>query len=168
MNALSFDNYKIDNILPIAKINNLEIIALAMDSIVPLAIEEKISLTLNMINIFNENGIPDSNIILDPVVAPLGWDNGSVLNKNNLEYLSLVKEAVSNEIRTVMGFSNLTTGATGGRSVKKLDSYYLAMAYMKNLDYALINVFNKNMINTINFIQVLEGNIIFSPAQFDE
>jgi cobalamin-dependent methionine synthase I len=69
----------------------------------------------------------------------------------------------------MMGISNLTTGSTGkNRSVKKIDSYYLSMAYSLGLDYALINVFNKNLKNLISFIKILEENLIFSPAIFQE
>jgi len=167
LNALSIDPFKIENILPIAKEYNTEIISLIMDSRVPVTLDEKIFLTLELVNQCSEYGIPCSKIIVDPVAAPLGWEKGGEYNKNNLEYLEIVKQAVSEDIRTVMGFSNITTGATGNRSVKKLDAYYLAMSYAKNIDYALVNVFDRNIIDVLNFINVIDNKRIFSAAQFN-
>ncbi len=168
LNSISFDSKKFEQILPIAKENNLEIIALVMDKRVPLTLDEKIALTLDIVNVCNEYGISTEKIIVDPVVVPLGWDNGTVYNANNLEYLKFVKDAVASDLRTVCGLSNLTTGATGIKSVKKLDAFYLAMAYMNNLDFALVNVFNRDITNVFGFIKILENKEIFTSAIFDE
>ena len=169
LNAISLDPFKIEKILPIAAENNLDIIALVMDMNVPVSVDEKIILTMEILTQCQKIGLDASNIIVDPVVAPLGWERGSEINSNNLQYLKLVKEAISNEIRTCMGFSNLTTGATGiSRKVRKLDSFYMSMAYMNDLDFALVNVFDKNIIDAINFYKILQGEAIFSPAIFNE
>ncbi len=167
LNALSYDETKLSNILPIAVEHNLKVVALLIDKSVPLALEDKINLGLKLIDKISSSGIPIENIIIDPVVAPLGWDNGPKYNYNNLELLKLKDEIFPSEINTMMGISNLTTGSTGrSRAVKKIDSYYLAMAYSYNLDYALINVFNKELINFYSFTKILEDNLIFSPAMF--
>ena len=169
LNSFSKDDYKISKLLPLAAKEEIDIVALVMDNRVPLTIDEKITLSIELVTIFNNYGIKNNQIILDPVVAPLGWENGAIYNKNNLEFLTLVKDAISYDIRTMMGLSNLTTGSTGAdRSVKKLDSFYLSMAYVKGLDFALVNIFDRDIINSLNFIKVLENNTIFTPSQFNE
>ena len=169
LNSFSKDEYKISKLLPLAVKEGLDIVALVMDSRVPLTVDEKMMLAMELVTIFNDYGIKNNQIILDPVVAPLGWENGAIYNKNNLEFLALVKEAISYEIRTMLGLSNLTTGSTGvDRSVKKLDSFYLSMAYIKGLDFALVNIFDKDIIKSLNFIKVLENKTIFTPSQFNE
>ncbi len=169
LNSFSKDEYKLSLLLPLAVKENLDIVALVMDNRVPLTVDEKITLAMELVTIFNDYGIKNNQIILDPVVAPLGWENGAVYNKNNLEFLALIKEAISFEIRTMLGLSNLTTGSTGvNRSVKKLDSLYLSMAYMKGLDFALVNIFDKDIMKSLNFIKVLENKTIFTPSQFNE
>ncbi len=169
LNSFSKDDKKFREILPIAVENNLEVVALVMDNQIPVSIEDKIVLATEIVNIFLDAGINTDKIILDPIVSPLGWDNGGILNKNNLEFLTIVKEAISPEIRTMMGFSNLTTGSTGkSRAIKKLDSLYMAMAFSKGVDFALINVLDVNIQNCINFIKIIEENLIFSPSVFNE
>ncbi len=169
LNSFSKDEKKFQEIIPIAVENNLEVVALIMDNHIPLTVDEKIILATEIVNVFTEAGIPFSKIILDPIVAPLGWENSSIYNQSNLEFISMVKDAISPDIRTMMGFSNLTTGSTGkNRSVKKLDSIYMAMAFSRGIDFSLINIFDVNMQNCINFIKILNNNLIFSPSMFNE
>jgi cobalamin-dependent methionine synthase I len=169
LNSFSMDSKKFDKILPIAVENNLDVIALVMDNHIPLTIDDKIILATDIVNIFLENGLSFDKIILDPIVAPLGWENGGKYNQNNLDFLTIVKDAISPEIRTIMGFSNLTTGSTGkNRSIKKLDALYLSMAYSKGIDFSLVNIFDVNIQNCLNFIKTMEDSLIFSPSIFNE
>ncbi len=169
LNAISYDDFKLKHILPIAVSNNLEIVALLIEKKVPLTLDEKISLAIKLIENITTSGLDYEKIILDPVVAPLGWENGALYNFNNLELLKIKNEIFETNLRFMMGISNLTTGSTGkNRSVKKIDSFYLSMVYSLGLDYALINVFNKNLQNLISFIRILEENLIFSPGIFQE
>ncbi len=167
LNAFSKDDFKLKELLPIAVKNELDIVALVMDKSIPLTVDEKINLAIELVDIFTQNGVPYSKIILDPVVAPIGWENGAMYNRNNLEFLKLVKEAISPDIRSMMGLSNLTTGSTGkDRSVRKLDSLYLAMAYCNSLDYALVNINDPEIVNAITFLNILEDKTIFTPSLF--
>ncbi len=169
LNSFSMDDKKFKELLPIAKDNNLEVVALIMDNHIPLLVEEKIILATDIVNRFLNAGINVDKIILDPVVAPLGWENGNIYNKNNLELITLLKEAISPQIRTMLGFSNITTGSTGkNRSIKKLDALYMAMAYSKGLDFSLVNILDINIQNCIKFIKVIEEKLIFSPSIFNE
>jgi len=169
LNAISYDKYKLENILPVAIENDLKIVALLIDKKVPSTLDDKITLGLNLIDEITNKGLNTKNIIIDPVVVPIGWDNGPMYNYNNLEFIKMKKEIFSEDIKIMMGISNLTTGATGkNKSVNKIDAYYLSMAYSLGLDYALINVFNKNLQNLISFIKILEENLIFSPGMFNE
>ncbi len=169
LNAISYDEFKLNYILPIAANYNLSVVALLIDKNVPLSLDDKITLSLKLIDKITAEGISEDKIILDPVVTPLGWDNGGLYNYNNLELLKLRNEIFSPKIKFMMGISNLTTGATGkNRSVKKIDAFYLSMAYSVGLDYALINVFNKNLQNLLSFIKIMEENLIFSPGIFNE
>ncbi len=168
LNSLSYNEEKLKKILPIAKEGKFPVVALIIDRNVPKTLEEKIELAMKIIDKLISNSIDEENIILDPVVVPLGWDNGPEYNKNNLEFLKLKNEVFSEKIKTMMGISNLTTGSMGkNKSVKKVDAYYLSMAYSLGLDYSLINVFNENLIQLLNFIKILEENLIFSPLMFN-
>ncbi len=169
LNAISYDKFKLNNILPVAVTNDLHIVALLIDKNVPMTLDDKITLSLKLIDEIIAKGLFEDKIILDPVVTPLGWDNGGLYNYNNLELLKMKNEIFSKNIKFMMGISNLTTGATGeNRSVKKIDAFYLSMAYSLGLDYALINVFNKNLQNLLSFIKIMEENLIFSPGLFNE
>ena len=167
LNAISYDKYKLNNILPIAVNNNLEIVALLIEKNVPLTLDDKINLAIKLIDKISNSGLDLNKIILDPVVAPLGWENGAMYNFNNLEFLKIKNEIFDFNLKFMMGISNLTTGSTGHRkTVKKIDAYYLSMAYALGLDYALINVFNKDLMFLNSFIKILEENLIFSPEMF--
>jgi len=168
INALSMDEDKINKILPIVAENNLSVVALVMSKFIPKTLEEKINLAMEIVEKITEKGVGYDKIILDPVVAPLGWEDGEIYNKNNLEFIKIIKDVFPEKVKTMMGFSNLTTGAVGkNRSVKILDAYYMAMCFMNGLDYALVNVKSPHIKRLIDFIDVLNSKKIFSPSLFE-
>lgn len=167
INGFSLEDRKINEILPLAGYYKVDIIGLVMTSnFIPSTVEEKLLLAEEMISQAEQKGIDRSQIILDPVVIPLGWDNGTICAKSNIEFIKHLPSMFGPEVRTIVGLSNLTTKAAGGKAKGFLQSIYLSMLYNAGLSMVMLDVFNETLMCTIKFIDTLEGKRIFSFAEF--
>ncbi len=167
INGFSLEEKKLKEILPLAAHYKVDIVGLIMTgSFIPSILEEKLLLAEEMIYHAEQNGIDRSQIILDPVVVPLGWENGAISAKSNIDFIKHLPSIFGPEIRTLVGLSNLTTRAAGGKAKDLLQSLYLSMLYNAGLDMVMLDVFNENIMSTIKFIDTLEGKRIFSFFEF--
>jgi|GEM_PF-3359952 len=167
INGFSLEEKKVSQILPLAGRYGCHIIGLVMkDGYIPKELEEKLYLAEKMINEAEKLNIDRSKIILDPIVAPLGWGDGVTHNKSNLEFIKLVPQVFGEEVKTICGLSNLTTTAAKGESKGSLQSFYLSMLYGAGIDMIMVDVFNDKVLNTIKFIQTLDEKRVFSFGDF--
>jgi cobalamin-dependent methionine synthase I len=167
INGFSFEEKKIRNILPLSAKFNADIIGLVMtETHIPTSTDEKIALAEKMIMEAEKLGIPKSRIILDPVILPLGWQDGALCAKENLEFIKHLPEIFGSEIRTAVGLSNLTTRAAGGKDKGFLQSLYLSALYQAGADMVMLDTFNAQLQKTVKFLETLEGKRVFSFAEF--
>ncbi len=167
INGFSMEGRKLKEILPLARSYDCEIVGLLMgDGYLPKTLEEKIMLAENMITEAEKSGIERKKIILDPVVAPLGWSEGVEHNKANIEFIKLVPQLFGEEIRTICGLSNLTTRAAYGARKSFLESLYLSMLYGAGIDMVMIDVFDSEIAKATNFIKTVDENRVFSFSEF--
>lgn len=167
INGFSLEDKKIRHILPLAAKYEAEIIGLVMtETIIPKTTDEKIVFAETMIIEAEKAGIPKSRIILDPVILPLGWQDGAAAAKANLEFIKHLPEIFGNEIRTIAGLSNLTTRAAGGRDKGFLQSLYLSALYQAGMNMAMLDAFNIQLRKTVKFLETLEGKRVFSFAEY--
>lgn len=167
INGFSLEERKLKEILPLAAYYKVDIVGLIMTgSFIPSTLEEKLLLAEEMIYHAEQNGIDRSQIILDPVVIPLGWENGTISAKSNIEFIKHLPSMFGPEIRTIVGLSNLTTKAAGGKAKEFFQSIYLSMLYDAGLSMVMLDIFNETIMSAIKFIDTLEGKRIFSFAEF--
>lgn len=167
INGFSMEEKKLKELLPLARKYDCKIVGLVMaDSFIPKSLDEKFYLAERMINEAEKNGIRKSQLILDPIIAPLGWSDGVEHNKANLEFIRLLPQVFGEEIETICGLSNLTTNAARGTKRGILQSNFLSMLYGAGIDMVLVDVFDEELSKTINFIMTLEENRIFSFNDF--
>ncbi|MCX7771194.1 MAG: dihydropteroate synthase [Proteobacteria bacterium] len=167
INGFSLEEKKLNEILPLAGYYKVDIIGLVMTSnYIPSTLEEKLLIAQEMISIAEQKGVDRSQIVLDPVIIPLGWENGSLCAKSNIEFIKHLPSIFGPEIRTIVGLSNLTTKAAGGKAKDFLQSIYLSMLYNAGLSMVMLDIFNNSLLSTIKFIDTLEGRSIFTFAEF--
>lgn len=167
INGFSLEESKIENILPLANYYKADIVGLVISAgFVPATLEEKLLIAEEMIAHAERKGVDRKQIILDPVIAPLGWENGTLCAKSNLEFIKHLPSIFGPEIRTMVGLSNLTTKSAGGTSKGFLQGLYLSMLYNAGLNMVMLDIFNEDTMKAIKFINALEGRTVFSFAEF--
>lgn len=166
INGLSLEEKKIEKILPLAKKYNLDFIGLLMsESYIPKNLDEKIMMAEEMIIRAEEVGISRNKIIIDPIIAPLGWEGGIEINRANLEF---IKEAKSlfEDVRYIVGISNLTTKSAGGIKKSYFQNILISLLWTYGIDFIMLDAFDKDIENTIKFLKMLEVGGVFSFAEF--
>jgi len=167
INGFSLETKKVEEILPLASYYNVDIIGLVISTgFVPITLEEKVLIAEEMIATAEQKGVDRAQIILDPVIVPLGWERGAECAKANLNFIKHIPSIFGHEIRTIAGLSNLTTKAAGGSAKGILQGLYLSMLYEAGIDMIMLDVFNENTMKAVKFIKALEGRTIFSFAEF--
>lgn len=167
INAFSYEEKKLVNILPLAKKYDCKIIGLVMaDGYIPTELDDKLYLAEKMVNEAEKLGIDRDKIILDPIIAPLGWTDGVIHNKSNLEFIKFVPQVFGEEVKTICGLSNLTTRAASMGTNFPFQSIYLSMLYTAGISMVMIDIFNKTLFNTAKFINTLDEKRVFSFGDF--
>jgi 5-methyltetrahydrofolate corrinoid/iron sulfur protein methyltransferase len=109
-------------------------------------------------------GVDRERLIIDPIIAPVMWENG---NRQDMEILSVLRtlpDLLGFPVRTIAGISNLTTGQ-GPRDKKLLlERASLAMLAAAGLTMALMNVFHTESVLTARACNALSGDRIFAWA----
>lgn len=167
INGFSMEEKKIKSILPLAKKYGCQIVGLVMsDAYIPNNLDDKILLSEQMIKEVEKTGLSREQLILDPIVAPLGWADGVNHNIANIEFVRVAKQLFGENIKTMCGLSNLTTRSAKGSNKGLLQSYYLSMLYGAGIDMVMLNVFDTALMHTVKFIKTLDEKRIFSFDEF--
>lgn len=114
LNALSLEHEKLNEILPLAAEHGTGLVLLLMDekSITPRTLEEKIALALELRERALAAGVKDEDLIFDPVLPNLSWDEAFYRISECVKTVRLMASgAIFQEpVRTMVGLSNLRSG----------------------------------------------------------
>ena len=169
VNGLSLEAEKWDYVIPLLQqYEQSRVVLLLMTPQVPRGAEERLVASLEGCDRLVQAGISLERLIIDPVVAPLGWDDGHLHSGEILKFLTLLPEALSQPVKTMVGLSNITTRSTGRLVRQEVELVFLAMLAALGLDYAMVNVRHRSLIRTARMINSLQGKEIFSPASLEE
>ena len=169
VNALSLEAEKWDQVLPLLQeYERSQVVLLLMTPQVPRGAEERLVAALEGCERLVRAGISLDRLIIDPVVVPLGWGDGHLHSGEILKFLSLLPEALSQPVKTMVGLSNITTHSTGRPVRQDVEVVFLSMLSAIGLDYAMVNVRHRSLIRTARMIKSLLGKEIFSPASLEE
>ena len=94
-------------------------------------------------------------MILDPVVAPLIWQDGLQRNRDLLEIIRRLPELLDYPVRTVAGLSNLTTGHRASDPKRRLEQTYLSMLASAGLSWVLFNIHHHDTVATARICRIL-------------
>ncbi len=154
LSALSLEEAKLKEILPLAVKHQTPLVILLMDenSFTPPAVDEKIALAIELRERALTAGIPADNLIFDPVLPNCAWEDSSLRISEDIETVRLLANgAIFNEpTRTMVGLSNLRSGAA--RASAELESVALLMLAGAGLQIALANVLRDNVQSAYKWI----------------
>jgi 5-methyltetrahydrofolate corrinoid/iron sulfur protein methyltransferase len=164
INGFSLEPEKLETILPLAKKYETDIIGFLLypNSHVPPDGTERLNIAVELLENILNAGIERERLIIDPVVAPVVWQNGRLQDMEILHVIRMLPELLDFPVRTIAGLSNLTTGP--GNMEKKLfiERSYLPMLASSGLDMALLNIFHKETIRVAKACNLLMDKKVFS------
>ena len=148
LNALSLEPEKLNEMLPLAANHGTGLVLLLMDekSITPRTLEEKIALALELRERALAAGIKDEDLIFDPVLPNLSWDEAFYRISECVKTVRLMASgAIFQEpVRTMVGLSNLRSGQWS-RYPATIEQTALAALAGAGLSICLANVLNTDL-----------------------
>lgn len=164
LNGLSLEPSKLEHILPLATAHQTDIVCYLLypNGHVPPDSTERLSVAVSLYQKCLEAGIEPDRVIIDPVVAPLSWQDGLFQAREVLTVIKTLPELLGFPVRTIAGLSNLTAGARD--PVKKLlaEQSYLPMLAASGLSMILMNVLSAESVRVARTCRLFSRESIFS------
>ena len=166
INGISLEARKLDAILPLAVQYDVDVIGYLLDdhSHMPPHLDDRLTLAWELFDRCQSAGLRSEQLIIDPVVAPLIWQDGLQRNRDLLEIIRRLPEMIGFPVRTVAGLSNLTTGLNGGISSQRWEQTFLAMLAGAGLSWILLNIHHDETVASARISQKLLNDHIFASA----
>lgn len=156
LNALSGEKEKIDHILPLAVEHRTELIILLMDerSYTPPRLEEKLALALELREIALTAGVESEDLIFDPVLPNLSWDDAYLRIAEDIKTVRLLAGGgvFQEPARTMAGLSNLRSGARK-RFPFEVEETCMKMLAGAGLSLLLANVLQPEVVSAFRVIK---------------
>lgn len=164
INGFSLEPARLEAILPLAKKFDTDIVGYLLypDSRVPNDANERITIAIELFNEFQKAGVSAGRLIIDPVIAPVLWENGHRQNIETLGLLGQLPDVLGIPVRTIAGLSNLTTGRGGKEKKLRLERTYLPMLAASGLTMVLMNVFHTETVRVARACNALLSDHVFS------
>ena len=150
INGFSLEPKKLEEILPLAVKFSTDIVGflLGPDGKVPISSDQRLSVAVSLMEEVKRVGIPPERVIIDPIIVPVFWDEGTRHARDVLSCIRLLPEVLDFQVKTVAGLSNLTSGIACREEILSLEEAYLAMLAEAGLNVVLINMFRKRTVRT--------------------
>jgi 5-methyltetrahydrofolate corrinoid/iron sulfur protein methyltransferase len=164
INGFSLEPHKLEKMLPLAVEFGVEIVGylLTLRSQVPATLAERMEIAVSLYQAALDAGLKDEQLIIDPVVVPLTWDDGAQRNRETLELIRQLPDLIGAPIQTIAGLSNLTSGAPDARRRTFLQSAYLPMLAAAGLSMALMDVTAAQTMDLASASTLLSREAIFA------
>jgi 5-methyltetrahydrofolate corrinoid/iron sulfur protein methyltransferase len=164
INGFSLEPAKIEKILPLATEFDCDIIGFLLypNGMVPGNDEERLNLAVQLFEALNEKGIEPQKLIIDPVLVPLMWEDGSRQAMELLTVIRMLPDLLGFPVKTIVGLSNLTSGKGPKKKKLLLEEVYLSMLASAGLDMVLMNIFNQNTVSTARACESITRRGTFS------
>lgn len=164
INGFSLEPFKLEHILPLAITYDADIIGylLGPNSEVPFETEEMMATAVAVFEALMTAGVPSERLIIDPVIAPLSWDDGLRHNQAVLSVVRQLPDLLGTPVRTIAGISNLVSGPMPTHRKIELEKAYVPMLAASGLDMALLNVFHEGTVQMVGRCNALLGEMVFA------
>lgn len=162
INGFSLEPSRLAHILPLAVEFDVEIIGYLLDerSQVPAGVEDKLGVALAIYQHAREAGLRPEQLIIDPIVAPLSWQDAAAHNRALLEVLQRLPDMLGVAVQTAAGLSNLTTGPATRRQKEELEQAFIPMLAAQGLSMLLVNMDHRRSVRMVQRCAwLLEGGV---------
>lgn len=149
INSVNGKQSSMRDIFPIAKKYGALVIGLTLDEEgIPKTAEKRLEIAEKIISNAKSYGIPEENILIDPLVLCASSEQGVILE--TLKSIPLIKSKFN--VKTVLGTSNVSFGLPNR---KIINTTYLAMALSYGLDAPITDSTTEEIMDTIRSFRVL-------------
>lgn len=157
VNGFSLEHNKLEKILPLAAEFDVDIIGyiLGPNGQPPSDTQDRLNIVVELYQKCRESGISEDRFIIDPVVAPLIWNDGANRNMELLKIIRMLPDILGFPVKTIAGLSNMTSGIKDMDKRIVLQEAYLSMLSASGLSFILMDILNKplaEMAKTCNLI----------------
>ncbi len=144
LNGLSLEPAKLEHILPLSVAHQADIVCYLLypNGHVPPDSSGRLNVAVSLYQKCLEAGVEPDRVIIDPVVAPLSWQDGLFQAREVLTVIKTLPELLGFPVRTIAGLSNLTAGARDPVKKHLAEQTYLPMLAAAGLSMILMNVLN--------------------------
>ncbi len=166
INGFSLEPVKLEKILPLAVEHDADIVGylLTPQGHVPVLLEERLAIATDLSQTASAAGLAKERLIIDPVVAPVVWENGLKQNRELLSILRTLPDVLGFPVRTMAGLSNLTTGHIDRKQSIRLEQAIVPMLAEAGLTMLMLNIFHRESVQMAQICRLLLGDDIFSWA----
>lgn len=156
LSALTLEEHKLKEILPLAVEQQTDLVVLLLDerSFPPPTLEGKIALALELQERAAAAGLPPEKLIFDPVLPNLSWPNAWEQTGEVIKTVRLLAggQVFGEPARTMAGLSNLRSGLRKQYPVE-IDTTALALLAGAGLSIALADVLSPQVPSTAQLIR---------------
>ncbi len=167
INYLSMDEKNPEDFFRLVKENNAYLVIRALKSTVPTTLEGKLLILENLIEMANENDIPNNRLFADPSVVHIGSGAGQEHITNTHEALLVLSQMVEPPVNTIAWITNISS-ASSKKVRSKLNSIFLSYLAGAGLDAAILDVMDEEVMKTVYLIRAFRNEIVFSQTDIME
>ena len=150
INSVNADDAKLDEILPLAKKYGAAVVCLTMERTIPSTVEERIGHAIKIADRAEDYGIPRDDIIIDCLTLTVSAQQDQALR--TLEAVRQVRRNLG--LHAALGVSNIAFGLPEKTHVT---GAFLTMALHCGLDFPIINVNNRTVMDSVASFRALSG-----------
>ena len=148
LNSVTGEEERLETILPLVKKYNVPVVAISNDDTgISEDPEVRFQVAKKIIERAADYGIPKRDIVVDPLVMPIG-----AMSTAGLQVFDLVKKLRDIGVNSTCGASNISFGLPNRHGI---NASYLSMAICSGLTSAIMNPTNENEINAIRSADLL-------------
>ncbi len=149
INSVNGKKESMEKVFPIVKKYGCLVVALTLDEDgIPTTSEKRLKIATTIVESAKSYGIPEENILIDPLVLTASSEQGAVME--TLKAIPLIKNKYN--VKIVLGTSNVSFGLPNR---KLLNTTYLAMALAYGLDAPITDSTNEALMDVIRSFKVL-------------
>ncbi len=156
LNALSLEPHKLQETLPLAVEHQTHLVLLLMDarSFAPPQLEEKLAIAIELRERALAAGLPQEQLIFDPVMPNLSWQDGPAQVKEVIKAVAMLANGsiFQEPVPTMVGLSNLRSGLQRYYPIQ-VETTCLSLLAGAGLSYALANVTEPEIQTAAQLIQ---------------
>jgi 5-methyltetrahydrofolate corrinoid/iron sulfur protein methyltransferase len=138
------------------------IIALTMDKNgVPQDVDTRVAIAAEIVSKAQDLGFDAQRLFIDPIVLPVKVPNAQVQPTNILTAMEQIKMLCDPPVHMTVGLSNVSQGASERSLINRV---FLAMAISHGLDSAIVDVFDKDLVDVVATSDMLMNKQIYSDS----